>query len=217
MPAHVATVLPAFSGAQPASTAVCEHATTLPARGGEHPPAQMWRRAALRVDSGVADRPIMSMNETASAYLRAFGASHEIPGGLSYRSALLQSELDYSPTSLERIDLLLDAIREQQQPEYGAFLSVHANQNFMYLLAFYVGTVVGRATGGHVEWWDYEDMAAAFPEMQQMFPRCFGSSVSCNILGGEKGGFFVPLASIEARLFEHPPTKSVAFSAGSFM
>jgi hypothetical protein len=159
----------------------------------------------------------MSMNETAAGYLQAFAAGQDMPGGLSYRSGLLQSELDYSLSSLDRIDALLDAIREQQRPDYGAFLSVHANQNFLYLLAFYLGTVVGRETGGHVEWWDYDEMATAFPDLQAMFPRCFGSSVSCNILGGRKGGFFVPLASIEARLFEHPPTKSVAFSAGAFI
>lgn len=159
----------------------------------------------------------MSMNETAAGYLKAFVGGHEFPGGLSYRAALLQSELDYSAGSLERIDALLDAIREQQRPDYGAFLAVHANQNFLYLLAFYVGTVVGRETGGHVEWWDYQEMRTAFPDLAQMFPECFGSSVSCNILGGRKGGFFVPLASIEARLFEDPPSKSVAFSAGAFI
>ncbi len=87
----------------------------------------------------------------------------EFAGGLSFAAELRASALDFTRASLGRIDTLLDGVRESKKPVYGAFLDAHANQNFLYLLCFYVG---------------YDDFpgAEASESTGSITPRC--SSVS---------------------------------------
>ncbi|WP_426171422.1 hypothetical protein [Pseudoduganella sp. R-34] len=151
----------------------------------------------------------MDMNDQAQMYLNAFFTKAEIPGGLSFSTALGQSNLDGSLESLDRVDHLLDQIRIKFKPDFDSFLDKHANQNFLYLLAFYMGHVITRSTGGAVKWLSYEDMLREIPDNRAMFPECFQTSVTCIT----PAMFFVPLYSITSRLFDEVTTKSVRMSA----
>lgn len=163
-------------------------------------------------------RQTLPINAVADQYLRAFRENAEFEGGLNFRRALTQSKLDFSVGSLERVDTLLDQIRARFAPEPDQFIADQRNVNFLYLLAFYVGEVVVRANGAAIEWLQYDEMIERIPSNRDFFPYCFGSSVTCILSWGtEDGAFFAPLASIEERLYEAEPTKSVAFSAGAFL
>ena len=147
-------------------------------------------------------------------YLQAFADGEAFPGGLAHREALQRLKLDYSRDSLERIDGLLDRIRASHRLSYGAFLNLQSNQNFLYLLCFYVGATIAQCSGQTIEWLDYEQMRRRIPGNEIMFPRCFATSITCLL---QNRGFFVPLISIEDRLFNDMPEKSVRFSAEGFM
>ncbi|MEY4564964.1 MAG: hypothetical protein RLZZ618_4241 [Pseudomonadota bacterium] len=160
----------------------------------------------------------MPITEIANKYLEVLHNGEEPDGGLSFKKALGQSRLDYSIESLSRVDALLDQIRTRLRPAYNEFISHQANVNFLYVLAFYIGKVVAIETHSRIEWYGYDEMIALIPSNRDFFPNCFGTSVTCILSGGtKKGGFFVPLAAVETRLYDDVPDKSVAFSAGAFM
>jgi hypothetical protein len=94
----------------------------------------------------------MPITEIANSYLEAFSRNEEIEGGLPYRRALQNTNLDGSAQSLERIDHLLDQLRIQLQPQADEFLSDQGNVNFLYLLAFYVGQVAANYSGSTAIW-----------------------------------------------------------------
>ncbi len=151
----------------------------------------------------------MDMNGQAQMYLNAFFMKQEIPGGLSFSTALGQSNLDGTLESLDRVDHLLDQIRIKFKPDIGSFLDKQANQNFLYLLAFYMGHVITNVTGGTVKWLSYEDMLKEIPDNGAFFSKCFETSVTCIT----PAMFFVPLYSITSRLFDEVTSKSVRVSA----
>lgn len=159
----------------------------------------------------------MPITHVAEHYLRTYESGMEFDGGMSFRAAVDDLHLDYSEKSLQRIDDLLDRIREQIKPQPDVFVADQANVNFLYFLAFYVGRVVTLTSGATIAWYSYDEMIALMPENQTFFPRCFGTSVTCVLSGGTKGGFYVPLAAMETRLYEDVPDKSVRVSAGTFM
>lgn len=156
----------------------------------------------------------MTMNQRSAYYLDALARNSEILGGLSFRNALAQSNLDYSVESLNRVDYLLDQIRTRYRPQYGDFLQLQANQNFLFLLCFYVGTVVSKNAKQEIKWLDYEEMLRALPENAAVFPQCFQTTITCIL---SRGGLFVPLSSICSRLFDDPTDKSVPLSAHMVM
>ena len=156
----------------------------------------------------------MPLNELATKYLETYERNEDFPDGLSFRKALNQCTLDYSRESLSQIDSLLDQIRSKLKPNPQEFMRDYANQTFLYFLAFYVGTVTAKQSGSKIDWYNYNEMLEVLPDNKAFFPECFASSISCII---EKTGFFVPLSSIQERLFDEPPGKSVRFSAEGFM
>lgn len=156
----------------------------------------------------------MAINEFAQKHLDAFANDEPFPGGLAFRTALKQSNLDYSLESLSRVDYLLDQIRTQLRPEFEAFLDKQENQNFANFLCFYVGTTVAKCSKQKIIWLTYDEMLQAIPDNGNMFPPCFATHISCIL---ERSGFFIPLSSIQERLFDEPPTKSVRFSAEGFL
>ena len=151
------------------------------------------------------------MNMRARMYLEAFFSQAEFPGGLSFRKALNQCSLDGTLESLDRVDSLLDQIRTKLKPQFNSFLDEAANQNFLYLLCFYVGSVIAKKSGKDVRWLSYQDMLREIPDDMQkrMFPECFQTSATCITAAS----FFVPLHSITSRLFDEITTKSVRASA----
>lgn len=156
----------------------------------------------------------MDMTDRAFYYPDALARNSEVPGGLSFRSALAQSNLDYSVESLDRFDYLLDQIRTRLQPHYSDFLEPQPNQNFLFLLRFYVGTAMARRSEQEIRWLDYDEMLKAIPDNGAMFPRCFETAVTCIL---SRRGFFVALSSICGRLFDDLTEKSVQFSAEGFI
>ena len=99
----------------------------------------------------------MPLNEIAKKYLETFERNEDFPDGLSFREALLQSDLDYSRESLGRVDNLLDEMRTQLKPNYSEFMKDYANQTFLYFLGFYVGTVAAKQSGNRVDWYNYKE------------------------------------------------------------
>ena len=84
----------------------------------------------------------MDMDLRAGLYWRAFTNDEEFPNGLTFRKALKQAQLDFSLKSLGRIDQLLNQIHAQRKPQAEEFLKVPANQEFIFLLGFYLGMLV---------------------------------------------------------------------------
>jgi len=162
----------------------------------------------------------MPITALAEQYLAAFAAGgQEFPGGISYLEALGQSQLDYTPESLQRIDTLLDQIHTREAPKHEAFIKERANQNFLYFLGFYVGKTIERNNpGAQVEWIDHKELVARYPDLARVWTYQFETSVICVITGGRaREGQFLPLSSIVIRLFEGPKEKSVWFSADAYM
>lgn len=92
----------------------------------------------------------MPLNDAANTLLRDFQASGK-PGIFAFAKALNQLALDYTPESLQRIDRLL--MQMHQQPGPGAdFLDAEDRQNFLALLAYYVGTTIARFSLQQVCW-----------------------------------------------------------------
>jgi hypothetical protein len=162
----------------------------------------------------------MPITPLAEQYLTAFAkGGAEFPGGISYLDALGQAGLDYSPESLQRIDLLLDQIRSQEAPTHEVFIKESANQNFLYFLGFYVGkTIELNNPGAQVEWLEHKDLVERKPGLAKIWTYQFETSVICVITGGSaRQGEFLPLSSIVIRLFEGADEKSVWFSADAYM
>jgi TPR repeat protein len=162
----------------------------------------------------------MPITQLAEQYLAAFSdGGREFPGGISYLEALVQCRLDYSPESLQRIDMLLDQIRTTEAPKDEVFIKASANQNFLYFLAFYIGKTIERNNpGAQVEWLEHKELVARNPGIEKIWPYQFDSSIICVITGGSaRQGEFLPLSSIVIRLFEGPDEKSVWFSADAYM
>lgn len=162
----------------------------------------------------------MPITPLAEQYLATFAnGGAGFPGGISYLKALGQCNLDYSPESLQRIDMLLEQIHRKQAPKSDAFIKERANQNFLYFLAFYVGKTIERNNpGAQVEWIEHKELAARSPGLEKVWPYQFETSLICTITGGSaRQGDFLPLSSIVIRLFEGPAEKSVWFSADAYM
>ena len=155
----------------------------------------------------------MSPNDMAAMYLQSLADDEAFPGGLAHREALHRLDPDYTLASLDRVDRLLDGIRGVRALDYGQFLNLKANQNFLYLLCFYVGATVARCSDQAIEWLDYEQMRRRMPG-EGSLQRCFATSITCVL---QKRGCFMPLLSIEDRLFGNPPTLSVLGSAQGFI
>lgn len=158
----------------------------------------------------------MSINHHAHTYLRAFLNRGRFAGGLSFAEHLDGLDLDFSQSSLERIDALLDHLRTTRQPQERPFLLPQTNQNFLYLLAFYVGETVAHQTDATINWYAYDELAGCSKGFSSI-GRGFHTSAVCrfNQSGADHSeANFAPLISIMARLFKDT-SRSVAFSAQS--
>jgi len=160
----------------------------------------------------------MPLTTNAQALLQAYHTG-ELPVPIAFNKALEQVGLDYTPSSLERIDRLLRQIHERFKPSLDAFVGVPANDNFLLLLGYYIGTLIARFTLQRIEWYAYGELAQAFPadELKNL-DACFQTSITCAFFReGETTGFFLPLVPILSVLFNGEASRGVAGSSETLL
>lgn len=160
----------------------------------------------------------MALTNNAKAMLNAY-RSGGLQDTIAYAKALGQVGLDYTPGSLERIDHLLRQMHAQLKPRCDTFAGVPANENFLLLLAYYIGTVIARFTLQRIEWHTPDELAQVVPTADlEKIDVCFQTSITCIFYrDGVVTGFFMPLAPIHDILFGGNATRSVAESADRFL
>ena len=158
----------------------------------------------------------MTLTYRALCYLHAFDHREPVQNGLAFESLLRATRLDYSVQSLERVDIFLDALRKTKKISADGYLNDPAIQNLLYMLAFYVGEVIGRAIGAQPQWSTYEEVAALEKQVNE---PVFENSATLSFPGhpGLSVSSFLPLVAICSRLFDDPVEKSVLFSAGMLL
>jgi len=138
------------------------------------------------------------LNDVARQFLEAYARGGEPEGGWKFGKALLQARLDGSEESLERIDLLLKAIRERTRPVHDEFIADAAGRNFLALLAFYLMAMLSRRTGAEIEWHDTASARAAVADWASIEETPFTRLVA---LAPDQGLLFLPLVWLHDRLF----------------
>jgi len=138
------------------------------------------------------------LNDVARLFLETYARGGEVDGGWKFGRALQQAQLDYSEDSLQRIDLLLKAIRERAKPQYDDFIADPQGRNFISVLAFYLMTMLSRRTGAEIEWHDACSAREAVSEWAHIDETPFTRLVA---LAPDQGLLFLPLVWLHDRLF----------------
>lgn len=161
----------------------------------------------------------MTVTPNALYYLNSWDACVHVAGGTAHWEMLAKCRLDYSVSSLSRIDAFIDAIRIKFKPERDDFLYRTENQNLLFFLAFYTGEVVGRAIGVPPQWLSYREATQIALDHENMFSECMETSVCCRYPGNTtlEIDFFHPLYAIVTRLLDGNAGKSIRCSAGLFL
>jgi hypothetical protein len=156
----------------------------------------------------------LSIQLSALAYLHAWETQQPIDDGLAFESLLRRCQLDYSVASLTRIDAFLDIVRLTHKPRKDRFLVDQANQNLLYLLAFYTGEVIGRSRRVAPSWHSYDQIVALDPA-KRIVGAGFYSSACCRFLDPAPASldFFMPLNALMGRLFDADGGKGIRSSA----
>jgi len=138
------------------------------------------------------------LNDVARHFLETYAQGGEVEGGWKFGKALQQAHLDYSEESLERLDLLIKAIRDRAKPVHDEFLADPAGRNFLALLAFYLMAVLSRRTGAEIEWHDTASARKAVADWANIEETPFTRLVA---LAPDQGLLFLPLVWLHDRLF----------------
>ncbi len=138
------------------------------------------------------------MNDVARLFLETYARGGEVEGGWKFGKALQQARLDYSEESLERVDLLLKAIRDRARPVHEEFIADPASRNFLSLLAFYLMAVLTRRTGAEIEWHNTASARKAVADWANIAETPFTRLVA---LAPDQGLLFLPLVWVHDRLF----------------
>ncbi|MDK2122912.1 hypothetical protein [Parachitinimonas caeni] len=138
----------------------------------------------------------MDWNQTANQFLDAYANQREVEGGVLFFKALQQARLDYTPESLDRLDALLDQIREKAPLSSDDFFSKIPQRNFALLITFYIGEYLARRIGQPLDWADYEQTMARQPASFKMDPGFFSY-----VIGYTHGALCMPLSYLARRLF----------------
>ena len=138
------------------------------------------------------------MKDVARHFLETYARGGEVEGGWKFGKALQQARLDYSEESLERVDLLLKAIRDRTKPAHEEFIADPASRNFLSLLAFYLMAVLSRRTGAEIEWHDTASARKAVADWANIAETPFTRLVA---LAPDQGLLFLPLVWLHDRLF----------------
>jgi hypothetical protein len=140
-------------------------------------------------------------NERCALMLDAFFNDTGIIGGLAFRGQLKLAQLDHSLTSLERLDRLLRSLRAEIKPTYEEFVNNADTQNFLRLVAFYIGMTTARAGTMAVKWLDFSEAKKDLPELEFQF-----ETTSVCLLGGR---FYFLLGLVTEILLQPDPQRSV--------
>jgi TPR repeat protein len=138
------------------------------------------------------------LNDVARRFLETYAQGGEVEGGWKFGKALQQARLDHSPDSLDRLDLLLKAIRERAKPRHDEFIADAQGRNFLALLAFYLMAVLSRRTGAEIEWHDTASAQRATADWASISETPFTRLVA---LAPDQGLLFLPLVWLHDRLF----------------
>lgn len=138
------------------------------------------------------------MNDVARLFLETYARGGEVDGGWKFGKALQQARLDFSQASLERVDLLLKAIRERAKPVHDEFVADPAGRNFCALLAYYLMTVLARRTGAQIDWYDTASAREAVSEWASITDGPFTRIVAS---APDQGLLFLPLVWVHDHLF----------------
>jgi Sel1 repeat len=157
----------------------------------------------------------MSTRLSALAYLAAFERALPIEGGLAFAERLRAARLDYSIDSLDRIDRLLGEIHATHRPTAERFFADNASSNFVSLLAFYVGELIGRAYICEPVWSSDAEERERNPQRAPL-----GQGLICYLITTrptQREDVFFPFNSLCAQLFDGDTGKSLRFVAGLFI
>jgi hypothetical protein len=141
-------------------------------------------------------------NQRCETMLDAFFADRDIKGGLKFREQLKLIEPDYSAPSLERLDQLLRSMRASLAPRYEEFVNNPDTQNFLRLLAFYIGMTVARTGNMSVKWLDFQQAREGIPDLEFAF-----ETTSVCVLNGR---VYLPLGLVTEILLQPAPQRTVA-------
>lgn len=146
-------------------------------------------------------------------YLNNFFQEKPWQGGFAHEQELRRCRLDYSLNSLQRIDALLDHVHTAHHPDADTFFNEMANQNFLSVIAFYCGEVLGRARRQAGVWRQYEDLIRQHPDMAETVPPAMWTDFLVEFPQSEaeeNASVFFPLRAICSRLFGIEPIDSIA-------
>ncbi len=138
------------------------------------------------------------MNDVARQFLETYARGAEVDGGWKFAKALQQARLDFSHASLERVDLLLKAIRERAKPAHDDFLADTVGRNFCALLAYYLMAVLARRSGAQIDWHDTASARKAVSEWASITDGPFTRIVAS---APDQGLLFLPLVWVHDHLF----------------
>jgi hypothetical protein len=146
----------------------------------------------------------MDLNGHAHGFLSAFfREDQKVDGGFSFRDELKALDLDFSLESLDRLDGFMDRLREIHRGREEEFIRDRANQNTLYLLAFYLGALVSARSEARIDWFSFDALVQMEPSYKIAGPA-FYSSVMCifNRTASSVGIDFFPLNTITTRIFD---------------
>jgi len=137
----------------------------------------------------------MNANEVVAETLKRLSTNSLDPAGFSYLSEISQLKLDFTESSLDQLDKLLQHIRRSNSLDQPSFISKQSNLNFVLLLSFYIGTVIAKHCNYSVRW--YQRVEALEFSSDSVVPQVPDYSLIASI-----GRILIaPLVSVEDGLF----------------
>lgn len=115
----------------------------------------------------IEDSSTRNINEYCAHYVQALQQHAYISGGNAYRKATDLIDFDFSLASIQKIDLLLNSIRQHEQlnpSKYADFIQNKEKCNFLVALSYYLGTTIAHQTLSSVKWFSFEEYKAMFSQ-----------------------------------------------------
>lgn len=138
----------------------------------------------------------MTLNDTAAHYLQTYAAGGEVEGGWLFGKALQQTQLDFSPESLGRLDHMLAQIRIRAKPT-PELLESTRGINFQSLVAFYMIELARRRTGADIAWHDRASALRVLAAGTQLPATAFTRLLA---YATDHAAIFLPLRWIETQM-----------------